>query len=81
MVTQVAHGEPQILLGNRAENLSRGAFVLGLLGSEMDPAAPHPIVGAPQGEPNGDTLSFESNGGEIVNRCFAYRGCCACRLC
>lgn len=75
VVTQVANGEPQVLLGDRAEDLGRGALVLGLLGAEMDPAAPHPIVGTPQGEPNSDTLSFEFDGGKIVNDGFAYCRC------
>jgi hypothetical protein len=82
VVPEVPHGQPQVLLGNRAEDLGRGALVLGLLGAEMDPPAPYPILGAPQGEANGDTLSFESNGGKIVNDCFAYcRGLRPCRLC
>lgn len=75
MVPQIAHREPEILLGVGAENLGRGALVLGLLGAEMNSPAPHPILGAPDREPNGDTLSFESNGEEIVNDCFAYYRC------
>ena len=73
VVPQVAHGEPQVLFGVGAEDFGRRALVLGLLGAEMNPAAPHPILGAPQGEPNGDTLSIKANGGEIVNDCFGYR--------
>lgn len=76
VVPQVAHGQPQVLLGDSAENLGRGPLVFGLLGAKMNPPAPHPIVGTTQGEPNGDTLSFESNGGEIVNDGFAYCRCC-----
>jgi hypothetical protein len=72
VVPQVAHGKPQVLLGDGTEDFGRGALVLGLLGAKMDPPAPHPIVGTTQGEPNGDTLSFESNGGEIMNDGFTY---------
>jgi hypothetical protein len=49
--------------------------VLRLFSAEMNPATPHAILGAPQCEPNGDTLTFESNGGEIVDDCFAYYRC------
>lgn len=76
VVPQVAHGQPQVLLGDGAEDLGRGALVFGLLGAKMNPPAPHPVVGTTQGEPNGDTLSFESNGGKIVNDGFAYYQCC-----
>jgi len=76
VVPQVAHGEPQLLLGVGAEDLGGGTLVLGLLGAKVNPAAPHPILGAPNGEPNGDTLAFKANGGKIVNDCFSYCGGC-----
>ena len=70
MISQVADGEPQVLLRSRAEDLGRGPLVLGLLGPEQNAPPPRSVFGVPQGEPNKDTLSFESNGGEIVNDCF-----------
>jgi hypothetical protein len=75
VVPQVADREPQVLLGIGAKDLGRGALVLRLFSAEMNPATPHAILGAPQCEPNGDTLTFESNGGEIVDDCFAYYRC------
>jgi hypothetical protein len=73
VVPQVAHGEPQVLFGIGAEDLGRRALVLGLFSAEMNPAAPHSILCAPQGEPNGDTLTIKANWGKIVNDCFGYR--------
>ena len=82
VVSQIADGEPQVLLGSRAEDLRRGALVLGLFGPEQNTPPPRPVFGMPQGEPNEDTLSFESNGGEIVNDCFVWRlSRLTCRLC
>ena len=70
MIPQVADGEPQVLLRCRAEDLRRGPLVLGLLGPEQNAPPPRSVLGMPQGEPNKDTLSFESYGGEIVDDCF-----------
>lgn len=82
VVSQIADREPQVLLGIRAEDLRGRALVLGLFGPEQDPSPPGPVFGVPQGEPDEDTLSFESNGGEIVNDCFVGRlNRLTCRLC
>ena len=82
VVTQVADGEPQVLLGSSAEDLRSGAFVFGLFGPEQNPPPPGPIFGVPQSEPNEDTLPFETYGGEIVNDCFVWRrNRLTCQLC
>ena len=82
VIPQIADGEPQVLLGGRAEDLRRGTLVLGLFGPEQDAPPPGPIFGMPQGEPNEDTLAFESNSGEIVNDCFVWRrNRLTCQLC
>jgi len=47
MVPQVADREPQVLLGIGAKDLGRSALVFRLFGAEMNPATPHPILGAP----------------------------------
>ena len=70
VIPQIADREPQVLLGCGAEDLRGGALVLGLFGPEQDTPPPGPVFGMPQGEPDEDTLSFESNGGEIVNDSF-----------
>jgi hypothetical protein len=82
VVPQIADGKPQVLFGSRAEDLRGGPLVLGLFGPEQDAAPPGPVFGVPQGEPDEDTLSFESNGREIVNDCFVWcRNRLTCRLC
>jgi hypothetical protein len=82
VVSQIADGEPQVLLGSRAEDLRRGTLMLGLFSPEQDAPPPGPVFGMPQGEPDKDTLSFESNGGEIVNDCFVWRlNRLTCRVC
>lgn len=73
VIPQVADGQPQVLLGRRAEDLRSGTLMLGLFGPEQDAPPPRPVLGMPQREADKDTLSFESNGGEIVNDCFVWR--------
>lgn len=71
MIAEIADRQPQVLLRRRAENLGRSALVLGILRPKQNPSAPDTIIGAPDRQTNGDTLSFESYGGKIVNDCFA----------
>ena len=82
VIPQIADREPQVLLGGRAEDLRRGALVLGLFGPEQDAPPPSPIFGMPQSQPDEDTLAFESNSGEIVYDCFVWRlNRLTCQLC
>lgn len=82
VVSQVPNGEPQILLGGGAEDLGGGALMLGLFRPKQDAPAPRAVLGVSQGEPNEDTLSFKSYGGEIVNDCFVWcLNRLTCRLC
>jgi len=82
VVSQIADGEPQVLLRCRAKDLRRSALMLGLFGPEEDAPPPSPIFGMPQSEPDEDTLAFESNSGEIVNDCFVWRlNRLTCQLC
>ncbi len=82
VVSQIADGEPQVLLRRSAEDLRGGAFVLGFFRPEENAPPPGPVFGVPQGEPNEDTLSFEPYSGEIVNDCFVWRrNRLTCRLC
>ena len=67
MIPQVPHRLPEIRLAHGAENLSRGAFVLSVLGPEENPTPPGAILRPPDGETDGDTLPFELYGGEIMN--------------
>jgi hypothetical protein len=82
VLPQIPNREPEVGLGNRAEDFGRGALGFRVFGAEQDPAAPHPIVGPPHLEAHGDTLPFEPYGGKIVNDCFSYRrNCLPSRLC
>ena len=82
VIPQITHREPEVLLGVCAEDLRGSALVLGFFCPEQDAPPPGPVFGVPQGEPDEDTLSFESNGGEIVNDCFVWgRNRLTCRLC
>lgn len=73
VVSQIAHGEPEILLREGAEDLRRGALVLGVFEAEQDAAAPRPILRVAEHETYGDTLAFKADGGEIVDDCFLKR--------
>src|SRR5258708_19144256 len=83
MVAQIAHRLPQILLALGAEDLGGGALVLGIGSPEENPAPPTGVVGSAHGQADGDIFSFEFDGGEFVNDCFACfenaisRGVCA----
>src|ERR1051325_8397342 len=82
MVAQVADGLPQIRLRRGAEDLGRRALRLGVRRPEQDPAPPHAVVAAAYLETNGDELSVEANGGEVVDDRVARVRCVkACRLC
>lgn len=81
VISQIADGEPEILLGKRAEDLRRGPLVLGVLQAEQDATAPRAVFRMAEHEPNGDTLAFKADGGEIVDDCFVKRrDCLTCRL-
>ena len=82
MVAQVPHRLPKVLFRKRAKNLGGRPFVLRLLGAEQDPPTPDAVLGPPHGEANGDSLSIETYGGEVVNDGFARSGTAeSCRLC
>src|SRR5438552_4732395 len=82
MVAQVADGLPQIRLRRGAEDLGRRALRLGVRRPEQDPAPPHSVLAAAYLEANGDELSVEANGGEVVDDRVARVRCVkACRLC
>lgn len=81
MVPQVPYGDPQILFSCGAEDLRRGALMLGVFGAEEYPAAPHAVLAATQRQPDRDGESVEFDGGEIVYDCFARSGYrVSCRL-
>src|SRR5205807_1440646 len=82
VVAQVAHRLPQVRLRRGAEDLGRRALRLGVGSPEQDPAPPHAVLAAADLETNGDELSVEANGGEIVDDRVARVRCVeACRLC
>ena len=76
VVAEVADGEPEVLLGQGAEDLRRGPLVLGVFEAEQDAAAPRPVLGMTQHETDGDTLAFKANRGEIVNDSFVESRYC-----
>jgi hypothetical protein len=76
VVPQVAHRQPEVLLGEGAEDLRRGPLMLGVFQPEQDATAPSPILRMTEHEAYGDTLAFEPNGGEIVDDCFVKRRDC-----
>ena len=81
VVSQVANGKPEVLLGERAEDLRRGPLMLGVFQPEQDATAPSPVLRMTQHEAYGDTLTFKADRGEIVNGCFVeWRDCLTCRL-
>src|SRR3989454_9851685 len=81
MITQVAHRLPQVRLRRGAEDLRRGALRLGVRRAEQHPPAPDPVLGPAYLETNGDELSVESDGGEVVDDRFGRIRCVvACRL-
>ena len=67
MVPQVPDRQPEVLLRDGAEDFGRGPLVFGVLSAEQDPAAPDTVLGASHREANDDTLSFKTDGGEIVD--------------
>src|SRR2546426_4549851 len=81
MIPQVAHRLPQVRLRRGAEDLRRGALRLGVRRAEQHPPAPDPVLGPAYLEANGDELSVESDGGEVVDDRFGRIRCVvACRL-
>lgn len=76
MIPEVANGEPEVLLGERTEDLRRGPLMLGVFQPEQDATAPGAILRMTEHEANGDTLTFKANWGEIVNDCFVKRRNC-----
>lgn len=76
MIPEVANGEPEVLLGERTEDLRRGPLMFGVFQPEQDATAPGTVLCMPEHEAYGDTLAFEPNGGEIVNNCFVKRRDC-----
>src|SRR6266699_6932256 len=81
MIPQVAYRLPQVRLRRGAEDLGRGALRLGVRRAEQYPPAPDPVFRPAYLEANGDELSVESNGGEVVDDRFGRIGCVvACRL-
>src|SRR6267143_2531709 len=81
MITQVAHRLPQVRLRGGAEDLRGGALRLGVRRAEQHPPAPDRVLGAAYLEANGDELSVESDGREVVDDRFVRIGCVvACRL-
>src|SRR5882672_610887 len=81
MIAQVAHRLPQVRLRGGAEDLRRGALRLGVGRAEQHPPAPDPVLRPAYLEANGDELSVESDGGEIVDDRFGRIRCVvACRL-
>src|SRR6266550_1598253 len=81
MIPQVAYRLPQVRFRRGAEDLGRGALRLGVRRAEQHPPAPDPVFRPAYLEANGDELSVESNGGEVVDDRFGRIGCVvACRL-
>jgi len=76
VVAEVAHGEPEVLLGKGAEDLRRRPLVLGVFETEQNTAAPRAILGVTEQEADGDTLAFKADWGEIVDGCFMKRRNC-----
>jgi hypothetical protein len=70
VVSEVADREPQVLLGEGAEDLGRRTLELGLFQPEQDPAAPGTVLGVTQHETDGDTLTIKADRGKIVNDSF-----------
>src|SRR2546422_10143312 len=81
MIPQVAHRLPRVRLRRGAEDLRRGALRLGVRRAEQPPPAPDAVLGPAYLETNGDELSVESDGGELVDDRFGrIRRVVACRL-
>src|SRR5882762_387191 len=75
VVTQVAHRLPQVRLRGGAEDLRGGALRLGVRRAEQHPPAPDRVLGPAYLEANGDELSVESDGGEVVDDRFGRIRC------
>src|SRR5947208_16862542 len=75
MLPEVAHRLPQVRLRRGAEDLRRGALRLGVRRAEQHSPAPDPVFGPAYLEANGDELSVESDGGEVVDDRFGRIGC------
>jgi hypothetical protein len=67
MIPQVSYRLPEIGFVRGAEDLRRGAFVLGIRRPEMDTPPPRAILGPADREADDDTLPFEFYGGKIMN--------------
>lgn len=81
MIPKIADGEPEVLLGERAEDLRGGPLVFGVFQTEKNATPPGPVLRMAEQEPNGDTLAFKAYGGKIVDDCFVKRrDCLTCRL-
>lgn len=81
MIPKIADGEPEVLLGERAEDFRGGPLVLGVFQTEKNATPPSPVLRMAEQEPNGDTLAFKAYGGKIVDDCFVKRrDCLTCRL-
>jgi hypothetical protein len=76
MIPEVTNGKPEVLLGERTEDLRRGPLMFGVFQPEQDATAPSPVLRMTKHEAYGDTLAFEPNGGEIVDDCFVKRRDC-----
>lgn len=81
MIPKIADGEPEVLLGERAEDFRSGPLVLGVFQTEKNATPPSPVLRMAEQEPNGDTLAFKAYGGKIMDDCFVKRrDCLTCRL-
>ena len=82
VVPEVPDRLPEILLGGGAEDFRRRPFGFGVFRPEQNAAAPNAVLGAAQGESNGDFLSVEAQGGQVVDDRFPRMGdIVSCRLC
>jgi len=81
MIPQVAHRLPQVRLRRGAEDLGGGALGFGVGSAEQHPPAPDPVLGPAYLEANGDELSVESDGGEVVDDRFGRCSVPAVRAC
>src|SRR5438445_4595703 len=66
MVAQVPYPLPQVRLRRGAEDLGRRPLRLGVRRPEQDPTPPHAVLAAAHLEANGDALSVEANGEEVL---------------
>ena len=82
VVPEVPDRLPEILFGGSAEDFGRRPFGFGVFRPKQDAAAPDAVLGAAQGESNGDFLSVETQGGQVVDDRFPRMGdIVSCWLC